>query len=405
MNMTEHPSCNARGVGVFLELRKRLLSGLLIVSKEVAGSADHVLVTRGASSLVVRTPRGQLELTLPAGVSFTEGSCIPTPGESSEEELHFRLRITVEQSSHKEASDCVTETLRAKQTYCFYCQGCMTRLLEDRKGTDSSSVESALLPLTECSSGFFLSPNGSWNAIVDDWCCHPDPFASKKLLPRADDCLLGDTFVLLARDSSCTQTLTEEKPCRRVTFVSCASCSSVLGEAVSPEALKLYVTQVVVEPAVGDPRPAALSRQVYMFHFLEKTIAARLLKLSNSLSTFHFSVQTPDGNAFLLIWLLNSDSIIASVPEKCVGNDSSSAVHSSPLRAARALKLLYITCSDADAPQREVVSHWETSVIAHPLVLPLKVCEELQRVINHSHSELPSSMRSMRSYQVAYLRL
>lgn len=53
-------------------------------------------------------------------------------------------------------------------------------------------------------------PNGSWNAIVDDWCCHPDPFASKKLLPRADDCLLGDTFVLLARDSSCTQTLTEE---------------------------------------------------------------------------------------------------------------------------------------------------------------------------------------------------
>ncbi|XP_024124200.1 E3 ubiquitin-protein ligase E3D [Oryzias melastigma] len=397
MNMTEHPSCNARGVGVFLELRKRLLSGLLIVSKEVAGSADHVLVTRGASSLVVRTPRGQLELTLPAGVSFTEGSCIPTPGESSEEELHFRLRITVEQSSHKEASDCVTETLRAKQTYCFYCQGCMTRLLEDR-------VFKRVLPL----------PNGSWNAIVDDWCCHPDPFASKKLLPRADDCLLGDTFVLLARDSSCTQTLTEEvspvgtadrqeqkKPCRRVTFVSCASCSSVLGEAVSPEALKLYVTQVVVEPPVGDPRPAALSR----FHFLEKTLAARLLKLSNSLSTFHFSVQTPDGNPFLLLWLLNSDSIIAAVPEKCVGNDSSSAVHSSPLRAARALKLLYITCSDADAPQREVVSHWETSVIAHPLVLPLKVCEELQRVINHSHSELPSSMRSMRSYQVAYLRL
>ncbi|RVE62251.1 hypothetical protein OJAV_G00155350 [Oryzias javanicus] len=398
MNMTEHTSCNTRGVGVFLELRKRLLSGLLIVSTEVAGAADDVLVTRGASSLVVKTPRGQLELTLPAGVSFTEGSCISTPGESSEDELHFRLRIIVEQSSHKEASDCVTETLRAKQTYCFYCQGCMTRLLEDR-------VFKRVLPL----------PNGSWNAIVDDWCCHPDPFANKKLLPRADDCLLGDTFVLLARDSSCTQTLTEEvspvgaadreeqkKPCRSVTFVSCASCSSVLGEAVSPEALKLYVTQVVVEPAVGDPKPeAALSR----LHFLERTIAARLLKLSNSLSTFHFSVQTPDSNAFLLLWLLNSDSIIASVPEKCVGNDGSSAVHSSPLRAARALKLLYITCSDADAPQREVVAHWETSVIAHPLVLPLKVCEELQRVINHSNSELPSSMRCMRSYQVAYLRL
>lgn len=53
-------------------------------------------------------------------------------------------------------------------------------------------------------------PNGNWNAIVDDWCCHPDPFANKKLLPRAEDCLMGDSFVLLARDGSCEQTLTEE---------------------------------------------------------------------------------------------------------------------------------------------------------------------------------------------------
>lgn len=52
-------------------------------------------------------------------------------------------------------------------------------------------------------------PNGNWNAIVDDWCCHPDPFA-QKLLPRADDCLLGDTFLLLARDGGCEETLTQE---------------------------------------------------------------------------------------------------------------------------------------------------------------------------------------------------
>lgn len=50
-----------------------------------------------------------------------------------------------------------------------------------------------------------------------------------------------------------------------------------------------------------------------------------------------------------------------------------------------------------------VVSHWEASIIAHPLVLPLSVCEELQRVINHSNSELPSSMRCMRSYEVRCL--
>lgn len=53
-------------------------------------------------------------------------------------------------------------------------------------------------------------PNGNWNAIVDVWCCHPDPFANKKLLPRAEDCLLGDTFFLVARDSSCDQTLADD---------------------------------------------------------------------------------------------------------------------------------------------------------------------------------------------------
>lgn len=33
-----------------------------------------------------------------------------------------------------EGSDSVMAILRAKRTYCFYCQSCMTRLLEDRWG-------------------------------------------------------------------------------------------------------------------------------------------------------------------------------------------------------------------------------------------------------------------------------
>ncbi|XP_035493106.1 E3 ubiquitin-protein ligase E3D [Scophthalmus maximus] len=388
-------------VGVFVELRRRLQTGLLIVGKDLAGSPADVTVTGGDSSLCVRTRRGELSLTLPAGVALEQGSCVPTPaGESCEEELHYRLRIGVERSSEEEASDSVMETLRAKETYCFHCQGCMTRLLEDR-------VFKRVLPL----------PNGNWNALVDDWCCHPDPFA-KKLLPRAEDCLLGDTFLLLARDDGCDQTLTEEvspvgaedgqdpkKPCRRLTLISCKSCSTALGEAVAPGTLKLYFTQVVVEPAVGDRKwGASLDRSL----FLERTIAARLSELSNSLCTFRFTVQTPDGKAFLLLWLLNSDSIIASVPETRVGGLKSigpAALHSPSPGAARALKLLYVACSDTGAQQRDIVTSWEVSVIGHPVVLPLKVCEELQQVIDDSNSTLPASMRRMRSYQVAYLRL
>ncbi|XP_037641523.1 E3 ubiquitin-protein ligase E3D [Sebastes umbrosus] len=399
----EMPDTTHVGAGVFLELRKRLQTGLLIVGKDVATGPADVVVTGGDSSLHIRTPRGELSLTLPAGVAFEQGSCVPTPaGESRGEELHFRLRISVTRSTDEEASDSVMETLRAKETYCFHCQGCMTRLLEDR-------VFKRVLPL----------PNGNWNAIVDDWCCHPDPFANNnKLLPRAEDCLLGDTFLLLARDGGCEQTLTVEvspvssedsqdskKTCRRLKLVSCKSCSSELGEAVAPETLKLYITQVVVELAVGDREPeASLNRSL----FLEKTVAARLLGLSTSMSTFHFSVQTPDGKAFLLLWLLNSDSITASVPETCVEGErsiSSPALHSPSPRAARVLKLLYTACSDTGAQQRDIVASWEANAIGHPVVLPLKVCEELQQVMDDSNSTLPGSMRSMRSYEVAYLRL
>ncbi|XP_026229078.1 E3 ubiquitin-protein ligase E3D [Anabas testudineus] len=393
-------SSETHGVGVFLELRKRLQSGLLIVGKEVARSPADVVVTGGDSSLQIRTPRGDLTLSLPAGVTLEQGSCIPTPaGDSCVEELHYRLRISVAQSSNEETSDSVMETLRAKETYCFYCQGCMTRLLEDR-------TFKRVLPL----------PNGNWNAIVDDWCCHPDPFANKKLLPRAEDCLVGDTFLLLDKDDSCKQTIREEvspvgsedsqdpkKPCRRLALLSCKSCSSVLGEAVAPETVKLYITQVVVEPAVGDRKPEASHNRS---RFLERVVAARLLRLSKSLSTFHFSVQTPDGKAFLLLWLLNSDSIIASVPETCVGDErsnSSAALHSPS--AARALKLLYVTCSNTGTQQRDIITSWEVNAIGHPVVLPLNVCEELLQVIDDSNATLPASMCCMRSYEVAYLRL
>uniref|UniRef100_A0A3B3WHL5 E3 ubiquitin-protein ligase E3D n=1 Tax=Poecilia mexicana TaxID=48701 RepID=A0A3B3WHL5_9TELE len=389
-------SVKTHGLGVFLELRKRLQSGLLVVGTNVAGGpADVAVSVGGDSSLLVRTPRGELSLALPAGVAFETGSCIHTPvGEPSGEELHFRLRITTERSK-QEGPASMMETLKAKETYSFHCQGCTTRLLEDR-------VFSRVLPL----------PNGNWNAIVDDWCCHPDPFANKKLLPRAEDCLLGDTFVLVARDAGCDHTLTQEvssagatdgqdpkKPCHRLALVSCASCSSVLGEAVAPGTLKLYITQVVVQPAVGDGRPdASLNRS----SFLEKTVAARLLDLSSSLSSFHFSLQTPDGKVVLLLWLLNADSIIASVPETCIREGGSSgppASLSPSLRAARALKLLYISCSSASTQQREIVTSWEVNSIGHPMVLPLQVCEELLQVMGESNSTLPASMRCMRSYE------
>lgn len=51
------------------------------------------------SSLHIRAPGAEFSLTLPAGVSFVQGCCTPTPTEElGGDELHFRLRITVNQS-------------------------------------------------------------------------------------------------------------------------------------------------------------------------------------------------------------------------------------------------------------------------------------------------------------------
>lgn len=76
------------------------LTNHLLFRKDVAQTPADVAITSGDSSLHIRTPRGVLYLTLPAGVTFEQGSCIPTPaGESCGEELHFRLRISVERST------------------------------------------------------------------------------------------------------------------------------------------------------------------------------------------------------------------------------------------------------------------------------------------------------------------
>ncbi|XP_034031310.1 E3 ubiquitin-protein ligase E3D [Thalassophryne amazonica] len=396
-----HLETRPHGVGLFLEVREKHQNGLLVIRKDASGNPAKVTVT-GSDSIHIQTLRYEQRLLLPTGVMFEEGSCVQTSaGESCADELHFRMRIRVSQSTDEGTSDSVMETLLAKESYCFCCQACSTRLLEDR-------VFQRVLPL----------PNGNWNALVDEWCCHPDPFANRKLVPRADDCFLGDTFLLLARDGACEHTLTEEvspggpvdnqdpkKPCRRLTVLTCTSCSSVLGEAVGAETLRLYVTQVAVELAVGDRKPdASLSRCL----FLERTMAARLLKLSNTQTTFRFSVETPDGKTFMLLWLLNSDSIIAALAETHVGGelpDGSPDLHNPSPRAARALKLLYISCSETDVLQRDIIARWEVTVIGHPVVLPLNVCEELLQVMEDSNSSLPASMRFMTSYRVAYLRL
>lgn len=391
---------------VFLELRQKLQSGLLFIRSDVVrDDADVKIESKQDSLLSIQTPVRTYQVKLTPGVSLLETSCQRSPGDT-QHGSHFRLRLKVEQPT--EAPCSVIGQLRVNVTFSFLCQSCGSMVLQDR-------TFGRVLPL----------PNGNWNALVDDWCCHPDPFANRKLLPRDGDCLLGDTFLLLARDSSCEQTLVreekslqkasaEQKRSSKRVLVSCRSCSAALGEEVTAEVLKIYITEILVKPREdGECDIAQLSlvsepnseRQ----RFLERTLAARLVELSAAQSIFRFSIQTPDDKAVILLWLLNTDALVASFPDAAARGDSfisADEVHPGEhqsCRAAQAVKVLYILCSDSKL--QDVVDVWEKDISVHPLPLPQSACEELQKLLMSSTSRLPTFLRCMNSYQVAYMRM
>ncbi|XP_026770250.2 E3 ubiquitin-protein ligase E3D isoform X2 [Pangasianodon hypophthalmus] len=383
---------------VFLELRERLQSGLLIIRTDVVKDTSEVQVSSGDSALEIHIPDGIYEVKLPPEVSLVEGSCQKSP-ELNVDGLHVRVRLKVGQCS--EAQDSAIQHLRAQRSYCFLCQSCGAMLLKDR-------VFRRVLPL----------PNGNWNTLVDDWCCHPDPFANKKLLPQQEDCLLGDTYFLLTRDSSYDQILTNGvdssdvhtgsnlhsgKPLGHRNVV-CKNCSAVLGEAVTTEVLKLYITEVVVRQSEDGEFTMPQNRQ----HFLERALGSRLVELSSAQSIFRFSIQTPDGKAVIMLWLLNMDTLTASFSEKAISSDilvSASDRHPNKhqsRQAVRAIKVLYLPCSHGQ--QDEAVDAWEKDISVHPLILPRSTCEEVLQLLSSSTKTLPSSLCSMNCYQVAYLR-
>ncbi|XP_039507291.1 E3 ubiquitin-protein ligase E3D isoform X2 [Pimephales promelas] len=387
---------------VFLELRRKLQSGTLFISGDIArDGADVKVESRHDSLLNIQTADGSYQVKLTPGVSLVETLLQRSPG-SCERGSHFRLRLRVEQES--EAPQSVIGRLRVKVTYSFQCQSCGSTVLQDR-------AFGRVLPL----------PNGNWNALVDDWCCHPDPFANRKLLPRDGDCLLGDTFILLAQDTSCEQTLTREgnssqkasaevkKRVSKRVMLSCTSCSAVLGEELSAEVLKFYITEILVKPGEDggcditrlslEPKSDSLRQR-----FLEQTLASRLVELSSAQSIFRFSIQTPDSTAVILLWLLNTDTLVASFPgESFISTGDVHPREHQSCQAVQAVKVLYVLCSDSKL--KDVVDVWEKDISVHPLPLPQSTCEELQKLLMSSTSRLPTFLRCMNSYQVAYLRM
>ncbi|NXL95097.1 UBE3D ligase, partial [Alectura lathami] len=265
------------------------------------------------------------------------------------------------------------ESLKARKDYVFYCQSCGDVIVKERKFL-------RVLPL----------PSENWSALVEEWCCHPNPFARSTLHPRRDDCFLGDTFFLLNSGN--------ESHVPESHKVICERCKATLGEAISPDTVKYYVTEVIIRPSVESfimiPRS----------HFVQTVVAQCLVELSSAKSTFRFTIKGGDGKIYILIWLLNSDTLLV----ESVGSSSSHSYFtlfgdafvptSGPVGMWNAVKVLYQPC--IKNRNKDLADAWENDFGVHPLKFPSETCLELLLILGLSTASLPPSLQCMNSFQV-----
>lgn len=359
---------------LFLEVRRRLQSALLILSEPDEGGM-HLDVSITPTSLLMRTPDGCTETQLPAEVRLAPSSCgglkfITGDG------LHLRLQAHTDSSP--QLISVFNQSLQAQECCTFYCQSCGEVTIKDRKLL-------RVLPL----------PSENWSALVGEWCCHPDPFANKPLHPRENDCFIGDSFFLVNLKSDL-----EQEP-KANTKVICKRCKVMLGETISSETTKFYMTEIIIQPSEGSFPNIPRSQ------FVQSVIAQCLVELSSARSTFRFTIQGQDGKVYILLWILNSDSLVierlrssACVKKFPLLEDTSEADSGS---AWNAIKVLYQPC--IKNRNEELASTWESDISVHPLTLPSATCLELLLILSRSNASLPLSLRQMNSFQVAFLKM
>ncbi|XP_009082940.1 PREDICTED: E3 ubiquitin-protein ligase E3D, partial [Acanthisitta chloris] len=287
------------------------------------------------------------------------------------------------------------ESLKPHKNYIFYCQSCGDIIVKDRKFL-------RVLPL----------PSADWSDLVEEWCCHPNPFARGTLHPQHGDCFLGDTFFLLNSGNEshvpespvccsetghhASQSGSNLKP-EENTRVICKRCKTMLGETVSSDTIKYYVTEVVIRPSEERFSPTP------RFQFVQSMVAQCLSELSSAKSTFRFTVKGDNGKTYVLIWLLNSDTLLV----ESQGSSSSHSVFtpfgdillpsSGPVGTWNAVKVLYQPC--IKCRNKELADAWENDMGVHPLTFPSETCLELLLILGLSTTSLPPSLRYMNSFQ------
>ncbi|XP_053316059.1 E3 ubiquitin-protein ligase E3D [Spea bombifrons] len=377
-----------------LEIRKTMQNAVLILG----GFEDKdfpVDVSVCPSSLQIETPDGCETLSLPPEIKLVPSSCRYVQHVAGEG-LHIRLQVHA--SRDTETSPSLKEILGIQRRYTFECQACGEPIIRDQQFL-------RVLPL----------PSENWSSLVEEWCCHPDPFANRSCLPKVNDCFLGETFFLVNRANLLDHPgETNEKSSvphsadgnvsksTENTKVFCKRCKVILGETLSSDALKYFITEVMVRPSCEKFKTMSRTR------FVESTVVQLLMELSASKSTFRYCIQGQDGKLFLLLWLLNVDTLLVESRTRtggvnCLFSEDTCFPSSSSLDVSNVVRVLY--SSPTESNHNELVDKWMNQTGAHTLIFPSKTCLELLLLLSLNNAALPHSLRSMNNWQVAYLKI
>ncbi|XP_073935007.1 E3 ubiquitin-protein ligase E3D isoform X2 [Castor canadensis] len=347
---------------------------MVLCTREPSRGSMSVDVSVMPTLLRVENPAGCVEIQLPAEMRLVPSSCgglCHVAGDG----LHLRLRAHTESQVSPKLISMFNQSSKAQECCTFYCQSCGEVIIRDRKLL-------RVLPL----------PGENWGALVEEWCCHLDPFANKPLHPLENDCFIGDSFFLVNLRSDLKQ-----EP-KANTKVICKRCKVMLGETMSSETTKFYMTEIIIQ--ASDRSFPFIPRS----QFVQSVTAQCLVELSSTRSTFRFTIQGQDGKVYILLWLLNSDSLVIESlrSSECIRKfplledtlkvDSSSALN--------AVKVLYQPC--IKSRNEKLVSSWESDLSVHSLTLPSATCLELLLILSRSNAALPLSLRQMNSFQVSH---
>ncbi|XP_040205953.1 E3 ubiquitin-protein ligase E3D isoform X2 [Rana temporaria] len=377
-----------------LEIRKNMETGSLILGG-LEGKRFPIDISVSQSALQIQSPDSCDKLHLPQEVKLVPSTCRYVQHVSGEG-LHVRMKAHVDYKT--ENTSTVKEILKCQEEYTFYCQSCGAIIVHQQQFL-------RVLPL----------PTENWSSLVEEWCCHPDPFANRRCLPKVNDCFLGDTFLLVNKANiSDPPGETNEMSAvphpvdanvsksKENTKVVCQRCKAVLGESMSSDTIQYYITEIMIRPSCH--AYTMISRN----QFVESMIVQILLKFSSSRSTFRFCVQGQNGKLFLLLWLLNVDTVLIESTSSGRNNSyffsgNASSDSSQSLEVQNCARLLYIPCIDKSHPELE--DKWMNETGAHSLTFPSRTCLELILLLSLNNASLPHSLRFMNEWQVAYLKI